>query len=212
MKNVLLICLLSLSFAVFSQAYKPFSGRAVYRIEFQTSLDSAATVQSKTVLYTNDTLVRVESETAQFGQQVLIKHLIFRKYYLLLEYNEQKYAIQQHMPEDTSASKYTFRKKWGSKKIGGIKAKRVLVSATSFEKPIEMWYFPSISPKYLDVLKGIKGLPADYYIRLEDGYLHYVLESIESSPVNMDLFGIPSDFKKVSFDDFMNELMEDQGQ
>ncbi len=212
MKKILLLCFLACTAIGFTQSYKPFSGRLVYRIEFQSSLDSAAVVQSKTIVYTNDTLVRVESETMQFGGQVLIKHLQLQKYYLLLEYEDQKFAIQQHMPPDTAVSKYTFKRKFGKKKYAGIKAKRVLVNTAGFERPVEMWYFPSLSPKYLDVLKGIKGLPVDYYLRMEDGYLHYILESIEPSPVNMDLFGIPSDFRKVSFDEFMEEMMKGQEQ
>lgn len=202
-----IIIALFCSLAGFSQSYKPFQGKLVYRIEYQKAPDSAAVVQSRTAVYTNDTLVRVESETIQFGQQVLIKHLVLRKYYLLLEFEGQKFAIQQHMPADTVPSKYTFKKRSGRKKIAGMKARRVLVSTASFEKPLEMWYFPSVSPRYLDVLKGIKGLPADYYIQMEDGYLHYVLESIEPGPVDRDLFGLPSDFRRVSFDEFMELMM-----
>lgn len=212
MQNIIFLFLFLISSIGFSQKQQPFSGRMIYRIDFVPSLDSLdkAVVQSKMVVYTNDTLVRVESETPQFGQQVLIKHLLLQKYYLLLQYEDQKFAIQQHVQPDTSASKYTFKRKLKSKTIAGIKAKKVLVKTETFPKPIEMWYFPSVSPKYLDVLKGIKGLPVDYYIQMENGFLHYVLENIESSPVNMDLFGVPSDFKKVSFDQFIDEMMKGQ--
>lgn len=207
MKNqILILFVLLISLHINAQNYKPFSGRMVYNIEFKAAGDSVFTFQSKSVLYTNDTLVRIESETGQLGPQVLIKHLIFKKYYLLLEYEQQKYALQQHLPADTVATKFSFKKKWGSKKISGLKAKRVLVSHPNFKQPIEMWYAPNLCPKYLDVLKGIKGLPLDYYIQMEDGLLHYKLESVEESPVNMDLFGIPTDFKKISFDEFLNIL------
>ena len=214
MRNIILLSFLLVSLIGFSQKQPPFSGRMIYRIDFVPSLDSMgkAMTQSKMVIYTNDTLVRVESETQQFGQQVLIKHLQLQKYYLMLQFEGQKFAIQQHVPADTVPSKYTFKKKlFGKKMISGIKAKRVMVRTETFTKPIEMWYFPSVSPKYLDVLKGIKGLPVDYYIQMENGFLHYVLESIESSPVNMDLFGIPTDFRKVTFDQFIDEMMKSQG-
>jgi hypothetical protein len=208
MKKALLLFILSIQFAVFGQKQAPFQGRLIYKIEFINPVDSNQNTISKSIVYTNDTLVRVESETGQLGPQVLIKHLIFQKYYLLINYNDTKFAIQQHVPKDTIPSKYTFKKKFGSKKIDGIKAKRVLVSTASFDKPFEMWYFPKISPKYLDVLKGIQGLPVDYYLQLEDGILHYTLEKIEFSEVNKDLFGIPSDFKKVSFDEFLDLMMQ----
>jgi hypothetical protein len=192
----------------FSQNYQTLSGRLIYSIEFKSIHDSVPPSVSTSVLYTNDTLVRIESETGQLGPQVLIKHLIYQKYYLLLEYNDKKYAIQQHMLPDTIPSKYQFKRKMGRKKIAGMQAKRVLVSAKSFDQPIEMWYFPSYSAKYLDVLKGIPGLPVDYFIQLEDGMLHYKLEKMELAPVNLDLFGIPSDFKKITFDEFLEEMMQ----
>lgn len=211
MKNqIIILFILLISFQIHAQNFKPFSGRMVYNIEFKGISDSVFTFQSKSVLYTNDTLVRIESETGQLGPQVLIKHLIFKKYYLLLEYEQQKYALQQHLPTDTIPSKFSFKKKMGSKKIGGLKAKRVMVSHPNFKQPVEMWYAPNLSPKYLDVLKGINGLPLDYYIQMEDGLLHYQLESVEESPVNMDLFGIPTDFKKISFDEFLNILFNNQ--
>lgn len=208
MKKTCFILIFLYQFAVFAQKQVPFKGRLIYKIEFTNPLDSSQNTISKSIIYTNDTLVRVESETGQLGPQVLIKHLIFQKYYLLINYNDTKFAIQQNVPKDTIPSKYTFKKKFGSKKIDGVKAKRVLVNATSFDKPIEMWYFPKISPKYLDVLKGINGLPVDYYLQLEDGILHYTLEKIEFSEVNKDLFGIPTDFKKVSFDEFVDQMMQ----
>ena len=195
------------AFSVSAQHFKPFSGRLVYRVEFQSSLDSTAVVQSHTKIYTNDTLVRVESETPQFGPQVLINHMQLQKYYLLLEYNGKKYAIQHHVEKDTVPSKYTFKKKWGHDKIAGQKAKCVEVNSPNFPRPIRMCYLPGVSPKYLGALKGIPGLPVDYYIQMEDGFLHYVLESFERSEVNPDLFGVPSDFKKVSFDDFLEEMV-----
>jgi len=207
MKNSFLIFCLFACLSASAQQTKPFSGRLIYRIEFLNSLDSVPVVQSRTKIYTNDTLVRVESESPQFGPQVLIKHLQLQKYYLLLEYDSRKYAIQHHVDKDTLPSKYTFKKKWGSKKIAGQKAKCMLVSATGFPRPVKMWYLPSVSPKFLDAVKGMPGLPADYYIRTEDGFLHYVLESFERAEVNKDLFGLPSDFKKVSFDEFLEEMM-----
>lgn len=200
----LFILLFSVSISLtFAQKHEPFQGTLHYRIDFQAHPDSIAVPYSKISIYTNDTLVRVDSETAQLGAQILITHLALKKYYLLIEFDAKKYAIQGHSAEDTKPSAYTFKKKWGKKKIAGIKAKKVLVNASFFSKPISMWYAPSISPKYLSILKGIPGLPLDYYIQMEDGYLHYVLESADLSPVNRDKFGISSDYQKVTFDQFI---------
>lgn len=200
----LFILLFSICFSItFAQKHEPFQGTLHYRIDFQAHPDSTAVPYSKMSVYTNDTLVRVDSETTQLGEQVLITHLALQKYYLLIEFDSKKYAIQGHEVENKKPSSYTFKKKWGKKKIGGITAKKVLVSAPFFPKPILMWYAPNISPKYLSILKGIPGLPLDYYIQMEDGYLHYRLESADVSPVHKDSFGIGSDYKKVTFDQFI---------
>lgn len=203
MKQLVFLFFIVCLTCVNAQKNEPFQGTLHYRIDFKIHPDSLATSYSKMTVYTNDTIVRVDSETAQLGGQNLITHLELQKYYLLLEFDSKKYAIQGYMPKDTTASTYSFKKKWGKKKIAGIKAKKVLVSASFFPKPITMWYAPSISPKYLSVLKGIKGLPLDYYIQMEDGYLHYVLESAELSPVSKSAFGIGSDYQKVTFDQFI---------
>lgn len=193
-----------------AQEYNAFEGKLTYTVNLISNLDSIERFQFNTSIYTNDTLVRVESFSPQVGAQVLIKHLQLQKYYLLLELNGKKYAIQQHIDsekEENKKSKYTFRKKRGKKKIAGQKAKRVFVVNENFPRELEMWYLPTISPKYLDALPGISGLPVDYYIASEEGLYHYVLDKIEFEAVNKAVFGIPSDFKKVSFEEFMNEMM-----
>lgn len=191
----------------FSQKHVPFQGKLTYKVEFVNGFDSTTRFHSYSSMYTNDTLVRIESFSEQIGSQVLIKHLVMQKYYILLEMNGEKFAIQQHVAKDTVPSKFQFSKKWGRKKVDGLKMKKLEVKSASFPTPMTMWYAPSLSPKYLDVLKGIPGLPTDYYVQTEDGYFHYILEKVEREAVNKDVFGIPSDFKKVSFEEFMQQMM-----
>jgi hypothetical protein len=205
MKYLFILLLLVCISSVNAQKHEPFQGTLHYRIDYKVHPDSLAIPYSKMTVYTNDTIVRVDSETAQLGGQSLITHLELQKYYLLLEFDSRKFAIQGFSPKDTIASAYSFQKKMGRKKIAGIKAKKVLVRAEFFPQPIIMWYAPSISPKYLSVLKGIKGLPLEYYVKMEDGYLHYVLESADLAPVSKDTFGIGSDYQKVTFDQFIEE-------
>ena len=204
MKHLVLLLFITCFTIVNAQKIEPFNGTLHYRIDFKVHPDSLAIPYSKMTLYSNDTLIRIDTETAQLGEQVMITHIELQKYYLLLELDSKKYAIQGHLPNDTTASAYTFKKKMGKRTIAGIKAKKVLVSASYFPKPIVMWYAPTISSKYLSVLKGIKGLPLDYYIQMEYGYLHYVLESADLSPVSKSIFGIGSDYQKVSFDEFID--------
>ena len=52
----------------------------------------------------------------------------------------------------------------------------------------------------------IPGLAMDYSLPTQDGLVHYVLQSFEQSPQHHDLFGIPSDYKRVTFEQFVNEM------
>lgn len=195
------------SSSLFGQKYTPFQGKLVYRVEFRDSASQKSDPPSIMTLYTNDTLVRIESETMQLGQQILIKHLQLHKYYILLEVNEQKFAIQHTEAKDTVASKYVFKHKRGSKLFDGKKAKKILVSTPHYPKPLVMYYFKDINPIYLEAIKGIPGLPAEYFLRNEDGIYHYTLIDFSEEKPSKDLFGVPSDYKKVSFDEFIQLMV-----
>lgn len=215
MKNFLFIVLLFANFiSGFSQEYLPFEGKMVYQVQLSDSVDSKPHQSKFVTIYTNDTLVRVESESNQLGSQVMIKHLTLNKYYILLELNNQKFAIQHLVENDTTASKYSFENKRKKKKILGKKAKKTIVSfANSLNSPkTAMYYYPEYSPKYLDALKGISGLPVDYYLFTEEGVYHYKLIEFKAEKVNRDIFGIPKDYKKVSFDEFLNAVMDNNPQ
>ncbi len=218
MKNLksffLILFLFTCTNISFSQNYTPFEGKLVYKVELSDSISKKPIETKFVTLFTDDKMVRIESETNQLGSQILIKHLILNKYYILLEVNNQKYAIQHLMESDSAAqnspSKYTFTKKFGSKRFDGKKAKKISVNAKHFAKPIDMYYFKNLNPKYLDAIKGIPGLPADYYLQTEDGVYHYTLIQYSEEKQPADLYGIPSTYKKLSFDEFMEIMMQQQ--
>jgi hypothetical protein len=123
------------------------------------------------------------------------------------------YAIQTDHNDDNEVKyPYSYTSKWGKHKIQGMKAKRLMVSHENFKEPLEFWYFPKFSPKYINTLENFPGLPLLYYISSVDGTYVYRLISIESYTPNHDLFGIPSDYKRVTFDDFLNETLQYQQQ
>jgi hypothetical protein len=197
----LLICIFS------ANAQKPVSG--VFHYKATISLpDTNIVLKSWNVhLYTNDTIVRVETETGQFGVQVYIRHMQMNKAYLLLEADGEKYAIQTNLektPEkDTTAPEYTIKKKFGSKKIAGIKCRKYYIIDKGQTEGYYCWFAKKISNKYLEVYPEVKGLAVDYYLPSRDGLIHYELVSYTPSAPSRDLFGIPSDYKRISFDEFV---------
>ena len=161
------------------------------------------------VIYTNDSLIRIENHTEEFGTQILIKHLTLNKSYLLLALDNGNFAIQtNHQKEQQDSSLYPLRKKYGKKKICGLKVKKVLVEHPDLEQNMDFFYTPHYSPKYLNAFNEFPGLPVLYFLNSEYGLLKYeLIEIIEEVP-NYDLFGIPSDFRKLSFDEFVQEMIK----
>jgi hypothetical protein len=155
-------------------------------------------------VYTNDTLVRTENESPLFGKQIFIKHLILKKQYLLLSYENKKYAIQQNQIKDTLPSKYNFEFQTKHKKIGKLKSYLAITSLKDYPIKFNTYYCPDYNPIYLDILKGIKGLPTQYYLPSNNGILRYTLVEVEHSTLPATTFLFSKEYTKVSFDEFIN--------
>lgn len=209
-RKLFLFCLLfwiNLS-VIQAQNFKAFEGKFTYEVVYYDSVSNEAPRTSFMTVYTNDSLVRIETETLQLGKQILIKHLLLKKYYILLEINEKKFAIQHNEVKDSlDKVRYTFKSKFGSKKIAGVKAKKTIVTSVSSKKPQTVYYLKGINPVYTEAIKGIKGLPAEYYIQTEDGAYQYKLIEFSPQKVAKDLFGIPSEYHKVTFDEFIEYMI-----
>ena len=208
-KKQLLFSILFLCFTSFAQKTTPFVGMIEFRIEAHDSTLVDFLPNHPMIIYTNDTITRTENYTDQLGKQVEIYHMELNKSYILLDTPRGKFAIQNDLNEqkkDTVPSEYTFKKKWFKKKILGRKANRVMVNHPSFKEPIEFLYFKNISNKYNAIFDEIPGLLVRYSIVTIDGVLDYEMVRFNEYTPAHDLFGIPADFKRISFSDFV-EIM-----
>ncbi len=193
--------------------FEKFSGKLVYSVSITDTSLQKMIPSRQMIVYTNDTLIRIENTTDQLGFQVIIKHLVFNKSYLLLNTPINNYAIQTDYNDDQEIKyPYSYTTKRGKRKILGLKAKRLMVSHENFEEPIEFLYLPQYTPKYINTLENFPGLPVLYYISSVDGTYEYRLISMENTAPNHDLFGVPSDYKRVTFDNFLNEMLQYQQQ
>jgi hypothetical protein len=187
-----------------------FTGMLEYKINPRDSAMKDLIPENVMIIYTNDTIARMENQTSQLGKQIVIRHMEKNKSYLLLDTKLGKFAIQTDPSKaDTIAveSKYNFKNKFCRTKILGKKANRVVVSHPSFEEKIEFLYFKDISNKYNNVFKEVQGLPVKYSIPSADGVLDYELVRINRFMPNHDLFGIPSDYERLSFDEFLDKML-----
>ena len=200
----ILIAFLCISSWTITQEFKPFTGKLTYTIQMADTSLRELIPSSKMTVYTNDTLIRIENETDQIGKQILIKHLTLNKSYLLLETPLGKFAIQTDHANDTMPSRYSFQKKSFKRKIAGMRANRLMVSHVDMDAAREFWYLKKYSPKYLNNFNNFPGLPVYYHIVSIDGIYEYTLSGMEHMLPEKDLFGIPSDHRRISYGDFVD--------
>ncbi len=207
----LIVLLGILFFGMQSYAQKGVSGTFQYTASISLP-DTNLVLKSWNVrVMTNDTIVRVETET-QLGIQVYIRHMELKKAYLLLDYDGNKYAIQTDLEEnhkrDTMAPEYSVKRTWKSKTIAGVKCRRYIVRDKNQTEGYECWFAKKIDHKYLEVYPEVPGLAVDYYLPSPDGLIHYELTRLDLTPVNRDLFGVPSDYKRLTFEEFVNMISQ----
>jgi len=194
------------STSLIGQSFQSFEGKLVYSVEVIHPETKKAKFISLMTIYANDTLVRTETESTNFGTQIVIKHLTHRKQYLLIEANSKKYAIQQPAPKDTNSTKYILRNKCGGKKIGGIKSKKIEISSKMYPEAQICYYSKKYSPHFLELFPGIKGLPTEYFLMTEDGLIKYTLREITPTKLSPTLFTFTKDYTKISLNDFIDLL------
>ena len=213
MNRALLILLLFLqvgsSNVSLSQKYTPFTGMLEYKITIRDTSLRSVIEDNQMFLYTNDTISRMENFTPQLGKQVVIRHMGLLKSYMLIDTDKGKFAIKvDESDKDTvvTESKYQFKKKCFKRKILGYKAKRLEVTHPAFDEPIEFLYLKNRSNKYLNNFEQSPGLLVKYSVVSVDGIYDYELVKISEFAPNRDLFGIPSDYQKVTINEFMDYM------
>ncbi len=193
-----------------SFAQKSFSGILKYGVSMIDTNIQKLIDDREMFVYTNDTLSRMEILNDALGPQVSIKHMELKKSYLLLNFLGKKLAIQTNQNNDTARYEpYKIEYKlFGRKKINGQILKKATVYREDLKEVKTIWYFKNIRPDILDIYPGIKGLPADYYLGTVDGIIHYSIISVEEKPLEKDLFGIPSDFERITMEQFLEKVSQ----
>lgn len=196
----------------FGQKHKPFIGKLEYRISMRDTNMQKLIPDNQMVVYTNDTITRIENYTDQLGKQVVIRHMSFNKSYILIDSPIGKYAIQIDNSNDTVSkpSRYHLEKKCFNRRILKRRAKRLKVTHEFFEETEEFLYLKKFSNKYLNNFEDSPGLLVKYSLATTDGVVDYELSEIKEYTPDRDLFGIPSDYEKVSMDEFLNRMIGPQ--
>ena len=209
MKFLRSIAFLFLVLNAFGQK-EPLQGVFTYKATIMLPDTNVVYKQWNVVVRTNDTIVRVETDSEMFGTQVYLRNMPLNKAYLLLNMGTKGYAIQTDLNKNApkKEKQYTIKKVKGSKKVAGIKCQKYHVTdvqdSVEIGEGYDCYFAKKISNKYLEVYREVPGLALDYYIPTSEGLVHYELVSLSKEVVNRDLFGVPSDYEKISFEQFMN--------
>ena len=206
MRYFLLALLLSLFITSgFSQNKGSFSGELTYEIE---RVDKKDSIRSFMIIYAKDSLLRVVNFNSITGKQELIKHLRLNRSYLLVESDQQNFAVRtnEHLIIDTLEN-YSFKKQKGTRKIAEIKVKKLRVKHKEISEDLTFYYTKSISSKYANIYKNLPGLPLLFYVPTVDGLLKYTLKELKNNSPPLDLFMIPQGYKIISFEEFTNKFL-----
>lgn len=205
----LLTCYLLVSCAVQPEVQAAFQGKIIYKIKADIIDENATDSTNYQVVYAKDSMLRIENFTA-IGKQIYIKHIPRNRAYILMDIHKEKLAIQS-IPEATpNAGKYQFKTKRKSKKIASKKAQAIEVIIPDIDSTFTMYYYPDLPAKYSEALYGIPGLPAKYTLFSNGVFYDYEIVSIEAYETNRDLFGIPTDHRIITMDEFYNLIQENE--
>ncbi|MFA5573554.1 MAG: hypothetical protein WC994_00725 [Brumimicrobium sp.] len=182
-----------------------FEGKFVYYIEsdsefYQLNKKDSSSYQ---IVYAKDSMLRIENFTP-IGKQVYVKHIPRNKAYILMDVGE-KIAIQT-IPDTIVDDGYSFERKSGKVEIAGIMANNISVIDHELDTTITMNYYPKISPKYSSALNNMPGLPVKYKLFVDNSWLTYTLISLEEKEIDINMFGIPSDYTIITFDEFIEHI------
>ena len=201
----LLFLLLFLPFSLFAQKKNSsFSGEMLFNVERVAPPDSS---REMVLIYAKDSLLKVINFSTQWGQQELIKHISRQKSYLLISTTKGNYAIRTEYTKNVDTSMhYTYKKTFGHKRIGGFKAKKLKVQFSGINKDFDFYYYKKIPAKYGSAFTDFPGLVAEYFLPSDQGLFKYTLTSLKNMDPPLSLFMIPENYKKVSLEQFLEEI------
>lgn len=185
-----------------------FEGKFIYSIESPGNNPDPEDSINYQIVYAKDSMLRIDNFTP-IGKQTYIKHIPKNRAYILMDLGVRKVAIQTIPDTIEEANRYIFKHKSGKEIFAGITTKKLEVTDTDLDTTMIMNYAPNISPKYSTAFKGIPGLPIKYALNSNGMWLTYQLMSVEERPLSINLFGIPSDHKIITLDEFI-QLIEEE--
>ncbi len=209
MKNCLIV-ISSLSvflilFACGTKVQERFEGKMVYKITSERTEHSQDDSLGYQVIYAKDSMLRIENFT-QLGKQVYIKHITKNRAFILMEFEGEKVALKSIPEPPANEGKYEFSKRKGKEIIAGRSARKMEVKIPNIDSLFIMYYFGDISHDYSEAIPGLPGLPVKFTLITNGELADFELIYFEKKAIGIDYFGIPSDYKIMTMDEFMQRF------
>ncbi len=198
--SITLLFVLFCSLIGFSQT--TFKGKLTYKVYLEDTTLHQIFPPETMIIYTNDTLARIETNTAFTGRQVQIRHIEKQKSILLINTPKGKFGIQ--LVDTSSTQNYIQSKGKGKGLHKGQKTKNMNVRYNGLNKNFIFSYIPKIKTRSLPGFEKTPGLLTKYYVETIDGIYVYELEKMESIPLGDFLFKVPSEYTLIKIDDFID--------
>lgn len=183
-----------------------FEGKLVYAVTSTLNNPDKSDSINFQVVYAKDSMLRIDSFTP-IGKQIYIKHIPKNKAYILMDIGIKKIAIQTIQDTTKKGERYIFKNTMGKETFGGRKANNIKVTDVVYDTTMTMNYIKEIPGKYSTAIEGMPGLPVNYSLNVSGMWVTYKLKSIEERSIDIDLFGIPSDYEIITLDEFI-EIIE----
>jgi hypothetical protein len=87
-----------------------------------------------------------------------------------------------------------------------MKAKKLSVTFTDIDKKFTFYYLKNIPAIYGSAYTSFPGLVVEYYIPTDEGMFKYTLTEFKRIDPPLTLFMVPTDYKRVSIEEFMEEM------
>ena len=215
MKN-LLVTFMALAIALPTIAQKSFEGTVTFGLEYK---DLPAEMAAMEAMLPDESVTRIKGQKTRVEQsmgmgmsQVVITDIKNESGTLLMDMMGQKMAVSMSKEELEKMEKKGADKKpefkysdSETKEIAGYKCSKATVSMEGVGE-MEIYYTEDLPAGASKQFEGLKGFPLEYTVDSGQFKVKMTAKSVAKEKLDKSLFEIPSDFKKMTFDEFQKAM------
>ncbi|MDC0304094.1 DUF4412 domain-containing protein [Flavobacteriales bacterium] len=208
----LFTALVAITIALPSLAQNKFEGTVVFGLEYK---DLPAEMAAMEAMLPDEMTTRIKGDKTRLEQsmgmgmsQVTITDMKTESGTLLMDMMGKKMAVSMSKDElgklekkkAETKPKFNYVKGAG-KEIAGYKCEKVMVTMEGVEE-MELFYTNELPAGANKQFEGLKGFPLEYTMDSGQFKVKMTAKTVTKEKLDKSLFGIPSDFEKMTFAEF----------